>query len=376
NFNAGSEINAIEPVIFDSTNWNVAKTVTVTATDDSKAEGTHSGTIAHTVTSTDTKYSGQTVQDVNVAITDNDTAGVSITPTSTTATEGGANGSYTVKLNSQPIAPVTINFNAGSEINAIAPVIFDSTNWNVAKTVTVTATDDSKAEGTHSGTIAHTVTTTDTEYSGQTVQDVNVAITDDDTAGVSITPTSTTATEGGANGSYDIKLTSQPIAPVTITLTTGEHIEAIAPITFTADNWNVAQPVTVKAVDDTVVEGAHSGNITHSVSSTDAKYNAVVVPGVTVAIADNDVAPEPIGGGGTVAEPIGGGGTVAEPIGGGGTVAEPIGGGGTVAEPIGGGGTVAEPIGGGGTVAEPIGGGGTVAEPIGGGGTVAEPIGG
>ncbi|MEG3924876.1 DUF4347 domain-containing protein, partial [Microcoleus sp. T3_D1] len=206
NFNAGSEINAIEPVIFDSTNWNVAKTVTVTATDDSKAEGTHSGTIAHTVTSTDTKYSGTTIQDVNVAITDNETAGVSITPTSTTATEGGANGSYTVKLNSQPIAPVTINFNAGSEINAIEPVIFDSTNWNVAKTVTVTATDDSKAEGTHSGTIAHTVTSTDTKYSGQTVQDVNVAITDNDTAGVSITPTSTTATEGGANGSYTVKL--------------------------------------------------------------------------------------------------------------------------------------------------------------------------
>ncbi|MEG3970223.1 DUF4347 domain-containing protein, partial [Microcoleus sp. T2B6] len=293
NFNAPSEINAIAPVIFDSTNWNVAKTVTVTATDDSKAEGTHSGTIAHTVTSTDTKYSGQTVQDVNVAITDNETAGVSITPTSTTATEGGANGSYTVKLNSQPIAPVTINFNAPSEINAIAPVIFDSTNWNVAKTVTVTATDDSKAEGTHSGTIAHTVTSTDTKYSGQTVQDVNVAITDNETAGVSISPTQTTATEGGADGSYGIKLTSQPIAPVTITLTTGNEIEAIASVTFTTDNWNVVQPVTVKAVDDAVVEGAHSGNITHSVSGGDAKYNVVVVPGVTVAIADNDVAPPP-----------------------------------------------------------------------------------
>ncbi|MEG4115797.1 MULTISPECIES: DUF4347 domain-containing protein, partial [unclassified Microcoleus] len=326
NFNAPSEINAIAPVIFDSSNWNVPQTVTVTATDDSKAEGTHSSTIAHTVTSTDTKYSGTAIQDVNVAITDNDTAGVSISPTQTTATEGAAAGSYDLKLISQPIAPVTINFNAGSEINAIAPVIFDSTNWNAAKTVTVTATDDSKAEGTHTGTIAHTITSTDTKYSGTTIQDVSVAITDNDTAGVSISPTQTTATEGGADGSYDIKLTSQPIAPVTITLTTGNEIEAIAPVTFTADNWNVAKTVTVKAVDDAVVEGAHSGNITHSVSEGDAKYNGVVVPGVTVAITDNDVAPEPSGGGGTVAEPSGGGGTVAEPSGGGGTVAEPSGG--------------------------------------------------
>ncbi|MEP6487885.1 hypothetical protein NDI51_11750 [Microcoleus vaginatus GB1-A3] len=118
-------------------------------------------------------------------------------------------------------------------------------------------------------------------------------LTDNDTAGVSITPTQTTATEGGANGTYSAVLQSQPLAPVTITLTTGNQIGELAPITFTANNWNVAQTVTVQAVDDTVVEGAHSGNITHSVSSTDTKYNAIVVPGVTVAIADNDVAPPP-----------------------------------------------------------------------------------
>ncbi|MEG5042772.1 MULTISPECIES: DUF4347 domain-containing protein, partial [unclassified Microcoleus] len=309
NFNTGSEINALGTITFDSTNWNVAKTVTVTATDDSKAEGTHSGTIAHTVTSTDTKYSGTTIQDVNVAITDNETAGVSITPTSTTAAEGGANGSYELKLTSQPIAPVSLNFNTGSEINALGTITFDSTNWNVAKTVTVTATDDSKAEGTHSGTIAHTVTSTDTKYSGTTIQDVNVAITDNETAGVSITPTSTTAAEGGANGSYTVKLNSQPIAPVTLTLTTGNQVETIAPITFTADNWNVPQPVTVKAVDDTVVEGAHSGNITHTVSTTDAKYNVVVVSGVTVAIADNDTAtppPPPVGTPDIIINPVSG----------------------------------------------------------------------
>jgi hypothetical protein len=49
-------------------------------------------------------------------------------------------------------------------------------------------------------------------------------LTDNDTAGVSITPTQTTATEGGANGTYSAVLKSQPIAPVTITLTTGNQI--------------------------------------------------------------------------------------------------------------------------------------------------------
>ncbi|MEG4988302.1 DUF4347 domain-containing protein, partial [Microcoleus sp. BR0-C5] len=277
---------------FTPANWDTPQPVTVTGVNDSIVDGDIGYKIVTAATvSTDPIYSNKDVADVSLSNKDNDTAGISITPTATTATEGGATGSYELKLTSQPIAPVTINLNAGSEINAIAPIIFDSTNWNVAKTVTVTATDDSKAEGTHSGTIAHTVTSTDTKYSGTTIQDVNVAITDNDTAGVSISPTQTTATEGGADGSYTVKLNSQPSAPVTITLTTGEQIEAIAPLTFTADNWAQTQPVTVKAVDDTIVEGAHSGTITHSVSGGDAKYNVVVVPGVTVAITDNDTAP-------------------------------------------------------------------------------------
>ncbi|AFZ07458.1 Subtilisin [Oscillatoria nigro-viridis PCC 7112] len=279
-------------ITFTPANWNTPQPVTVTGVNDGIVDGDIGYKIVTAAAvSTDANYSNRDVADVSLSNQDNDAAGISITTTATTATEGGANGSYAIELTSEPIAPVTINFNAGSEINAIAPITFDSTNWNVAKTVTVTATDDSKAEGTHSGTIAHTVTSTDTKYTTQTVQDVNVAITDNDTAGVSITPTSTSATEGGVNGNYGIKLTSEPSAPVTITLTTGEEIEAIAPITFTADNWNVAKTVTVKAVDDTIVEGAHSANISHSVSGGDAKYNAVVVPGVTVAITDNDTTP-------------------------------------------------------------------------------------
>ncbi|MDB9511190.1 DUF4347 domain-containing protein [Kamptonema animale CS-326] len=292
NFTA-SEINAIEPVTFDSTNWNVATTVTVTATDDSKTEGTHTGTIAHTVTSTDPKYSGTAVQDVKVEIADNDAAGVTIAPTSTTAIEGGATGSYTVKLNSLPSAPVRLSFNTGSQINPVSAINFNSTNWNIPETVTVTATDDRQAEGqyAHSGTIAHILTSTDPNYSGTAVQDVKVDILDNDAAGVTIAPTSITATEGVANGNYDIKLTSQPSFPVTINFTTDQQIEAIAPVTFTADNWNVPQSVTVKAVDDTIVEGAHNAKITHDVSSSDTNYNSRSGPDVTVAIADNDTGP-------------------------------------------------------------------------------------
>ena len=172
--------------------------MTVTGVDDSIVDGDIDyKVITAASVSTDPNYNNRKGSDVSLTNKDNDTAGVSITPTETTATEGGANGSYTVKLNSQPTAPVSINLDTGSQINPISTITFDNTNWNVVKTVTVTATDDTVAEGNHSGTIAHTATSTDIKYNLIDVQGVTVAIADNDTAGVSITPTNTTATEGG-----------------------------------------------------------------------------------------------------------------------------------------------------------------------------------
>ena len=295
-FNTGNQLNPIAtPITFDSTNWNVAKTVTVTAIDDSVAQGTHSGTIAHTATSTDTNYNAKVMPDVTASITDNDSPGVSIVQSagSTNIAEGGATDTYGVVLTSAPTANVTINFDAGTQISAIAPLTFTASNWNVAQNVTVSAIDNSIDEDTHSGTITHKSVSTDTKYNNLTISPVTATIADNDTAGVTVSPTSTTATEGGATGSYTLKLNSQPTALVTVSFDAGNQISAIAPITFDATNWNVAKPVTVTATDDAVVEGAHTGSISHSATSTDSKYSAIAIPAVNVAITDNDTAPTP-----------------------------------------------------------------------------------
>ena len=223
--NTGTQIKPIAGLNFTPANWFLPQTVTVSAVDDAIAETSpHSGPIAHTAISTDANYNGATASftvngtagnTVNANITDNEIAGVTITPATTTATEGGANGSYTVKLNTPPTAPVTINVSAGSQIQPITALTFTPNNWDVAQTVQVKAVDDNLVEGNHAGTIAHSSTSTDVKYNGITIPGVSVAITDNDTAGFSVTPTNITATEGGATGSYKIKLTSQPTAPVT-----------------------------------------------------------------------------------------------------------------------------------------------------------------
>jgi len=61
-------------------------------------------------------------------------------------------------------------------------------------------------------------------------------------------------------------------------------------LTFTPDNWNTPQTVTVTAVDDAIAEDAHSGTIVHTVTSADARYDGIAVAPFAIDITDNDAA--------------------------------------------------------------------------------------
>ena len=298
----GQTITAPTSLVFDETNWNVAQSVTVTAVDDAVDEGLHAGSITHTVTSTDSNYDGIGVASLTANITDNDAAGVTITESggTTDVGEGGATDSYDVVLDSQPQAgttvTITINTADSQTITAPTSLVFDETNWNVAQSVTVTAVDDAVAEGLHAGSITHTVTSTDANYNGIGIASLTANITDNDAAGVTITESggTTDVGEAGVTDSYDVVLDSQPQAgtTVTITINTADSQTTATPtsLVFDETNWNVAQSVTVTAVDDAVVEGLHAGSITHAATSTDTNYNGIAVANVVANITDNDAA--------------------------------------------------------------------------------------
>lgn len=100
---------------------------------------------------------------------------------------------------------------------------------------------------------------------------------------------STNVTEGGANDTYSVSLSAAPSGTVSFTASPDAQLQ-ISPssLQFDALNWNMAQTITVSAVNDSVVEGTHSGVITQAVSG--GGYSGVSVPPITVAITDNDVA--------------------------------------------------------------------------------------
>ena len=121
--------------------------------------------------------------------------------------------------------------------------------------------------------------------------DFTGTITDNDTAGVTLSKSTLTVTEEDTTGdTYTVVLDTLPTANVTVTVAghAGTDVTATStPLTFTTVNWSTAQVVTVTAADDadttddTVV-------LTHSAASTDSDYDGITIDGVTVTVEDND----------------------------------------------------------------------------------------
>ena len=119
-----------------------------------------------------------------------------------------------------------------------------------------------------------------------------VTITDDDTAGVTVTPTSLSIDEG-ESGEYSVVLDSQPAGTVTIALsgTTGTDVETNpASLEFTTSGWKTAQKVTVSAAQDTDAED-DAVTIVHTVTSTgDSKYHEISTASVAITVDDDETA--------------------------------------------------------------------------------------
>ena len=80
-----------------------------------------------------------------------------------------------------------------------ATLTFTAANWNTAQTVTVTGVDDAVDDGDQSYTIVTAAATSgDANYNGLNAADVSVTTTDNDAAGITVSPTSgLTTTEAG-----------------------------------------------------------------------------------------------------------------------------------------------------------------------------------
>ena len=286
-------------VTFTPSNWNTPQTITVTGVDDEIDDDDVTYTIiTAAATSTDPKYNGINPADVSVTNRDNDVAGFVINPTSgLTTTEAGGTAQFTVRLNTQPTANVTITLTSSNPAEGtVSPssLTFTPANWNSSQLVTITGVDDDVDDDDVAFTIiTNPATSTDGKYSGLNPVDVSVTNTDNDNAGFTVSPTSgLTTTEAGGTAQFTIRLNTRPTANVTIPISssnTAEGTVSVSSVTFTPANWNVPQTIIITGVDDDVDDGNVAYNIiTGAASSTDTKYNGLNPADVAVVNTDND----------------------------------------------------------------------------------------
>src|SRR5439155_1285023 len=140
-----------------------------------------------------------------------------------TTTEAAGTATFTMALTSQPSAGVSIGLSSSDLTEgtvAPASVTFTTGNWNLAQTVTVTGVDDAIADGAIGyAVVTAPATSADPEYNGVNAANVSASNSDNDAAGISVNPTSgLVTTEAGGTATFNVVLTSQPTADVTIGL--------------------------------------------------------------------------------------------------------------------------------------------------------------
>ncbi len=215
---------------FTNGNWNLAQTVTVTGVDDLIVDGSVAYTInTAAATSSDSNYNGVNPANVSVSNSDNDTAGITVSPTAgLVTTEAGGTATFTIVLDSQPTSDVTIGLSSSDTTEGtVAPtsVVLTAANWNVPQTVTVTGVDDPIVDGSVAFTInTAAATSSDSNYNGVNPANVSVSNTDNDTAGITVSPTAgLVTTEAGGTATFTMVLDSQPTSDVTIGLSSFRH---------------------------------------------------------------------------------------------------------------------------------------------------------
>ena len=207
---------------------------------------------------------GTTTQ-ATVSITDDDGAGVSVSESSLTIAEGNS-GTYTIVLDSQPIADVAVAINDPSNTDVTAEpasLTFSSTDWNAPKTVTVNAAQDADAED-ETVTVTHTVTSTDSIYSGASANSVAVSVTDDEVPVTVQFGATTYEVVEGETVTVVVTLSADPertvVVPITHTPQSGADSTAdyTVPPSVTFNAGQMSQTITFTAIQDEVDDDGES----------------------------------------------------------------------------------------------------------------------
>jgi len=179
----GGTSDADFTAVMGSVTFPTQTTFRIATTDDNFVESAESFTVQVSVANPSADMGTAIGTAASLSITDNDTAGLVISPSPLEVPEGGE-ARYTVRLATQPVdstasvtVAITVTDGSGATVTTVAAapasLTFTATNWNTPQTVTVTAAMDAEIDDT--ATLAHAVSGSG-EYAGITAVDLAVTI--------------------------------------------------------------------------------------------------------------------------------------------------------------------------------------------------------
>jgi glucose/arabinose dehydrogenase len=328
---------------FTPNNWDKAQLVKVTAVNDTVVEGTQKVSITHTVSSTDSKYNKLAVGNVAVTIIDNDGSVPKAIRIDTGATKSYTDTKGLVWSADQYFVGTSKTYSTTAPIGKTEDdAVYQTDRYSKNLSYQIPLANGNYAVNLHfvenywtdfnkrifnvslegqkvfnnvdifaqsknaffTGNNSALILSAPTQNVTDGILNIDLAATVDNAtiAGIEIisltgaqvvlqqTAGKTEVFEGGASDNYSLVLNQKPTADVKINVVTGNQLSVNkTSVIFNSSNWNVPQTITINAVDDKLVEGAQTVNISHTITTTDSNYKNLSVPKIAVDIVDNDI---------------------------------------------------------------------------------------
>ncbi|MGN1072667.1 MAG: glycine-rich protein [Bradymonadia bacterium] len=240
--------------------WDSPIDIYVSAVDDHIIDGDIKSKVVMTMTSGDANFNGKT-KEVEFTTVDNDVAEFDIISEAASYPENsGSEVNLTVALKSEPSADVTVAVSSSDvtelEVTSNKTLTFTKENWNAPQTVTLKVVDDNQADGTQMAFVKFTATSEDTNFNGIVGQSAIYSIIDNEAPSVVLTASPLKIDYANPTAIASVVLGVEPTSDVEVSLA-ASNAETLslspASLTFTPENWNVPQDITLNVDFEKVV---------------------------------------------------------------------------------------------------------------------------
>ncbi len=246
-------VSPTELVFYNTgTNWSTAESVTVTAVQENSDYADETVDITVAIANGGLVAPAVTKR-VTVSDDDSPPGNITISPSGTLALDEGSTGTFTVKLDTMPNRDVTVSItSADTGAVSVSPssLSFNSSNYGMERTVTVTAVQENNDYAHENVTITLSAT------GGIDASNVTkrVTVNDDDTppGNIEATPSSIDLYEG-SDDIFTVALDTMPNRDVLVSIVsddTGAATITPSSLRFNSSNYNTGRPVIITSVQD------------------------------------------------------------------------------------------------------------------------------